>query len=194
METGDHVQFEPAAVLEFDTIEALDALVSSFRIRLLSCFRRPATVKEAAKQLEVSVTRIYHHLHRLVEHGFLVEVAERPAGKTVEKLYSVTAMNVKPSAAFLERYGAQGNAELMRLTFRSVGSEVVAAAEADPTIDPSGETSTLGFTRLHISETDLRELVGEVDALFDEYKGRAGDIEVSFFSCVIPLRRGPVDE
>ena len=188
MDTNPAFEFQPAAVMELDTMEALDALVSSFRLRLVACFRRPSTVKEVARQLGVNVTRIYHHLHRLVDHGFLVEVGERPAGKTVEKVYTVAALNVRPSAAFLDRYGTEGNAELMRLSFQTVGSEVVAAARLDPSLDPSGETSTLGFTRLHISEADLRELVSEVDSLFDEYKSRTGDIEVSFFSSVIPLR------
>ena len=190
MERETTFEFEPVDVLEFDTIEALDALVSSFRLRLLSCFREPSTIKRAAEELDVKPTRLYHHVHRLVEHGFLAVVAEIPKGKTVEKVYSKSYLSTRPSADFYRKYGVEGNAELVKLGFRTAESEVVDAALSDPTLDTSGDRAVLGFTRLNLSEDELRNLVKAVDALFHQYRSRSGDIEVSFMSSVIPLDGG----
>lgn len=173
--------------MEFDTIESLDVLMSPFRLRLLACFREPSTAKAAADQMGVSVTRLYRHVHRLVEHGFLKIVAERQAGKTVEKVYAVAARNVRSSAKFIEQYGPRGTAELLKLGFRTVESEVVAAAENDPTIDMSGDRTAFTFTRLRLTEAELAELISAVQDLFVSYSGRSGPIEVSFLGSVIPL-------
>ncbi len=164
--------------------------MSPLRLRLLSCFRDPTTVKEAALQMDVQVTRLYRHVNRLVDHGFLVIVEERAKARTVEKVYQTAGKNVRPSASFLQRYGTEGTAELLRLGFRTVEGDVVAAARLDPSIDPSGDRSVFGFTRLYLDEATLRDLVREIDALFHRFDERSGDIEVSFMSSVIPLN-GP---
>jgi hypothetical protein len=176
-------------VWEFDTLEQLDTLMSPLRLRLLSCFRDPATVKEAAMRMDVQVTRLYRHVNRLVDHGFLVVTEERPRAKTVEKVYQTSGKNIRPSATFLEEYGTEGTVEMLRLGFRTVEVEVLGAAEADPSIDPSGDRSTFGFTRLYLDEAHLRDLVEAVDALFHRFDERSGDIEVSFMGSVIPLGR-----
>ena len=185
--TSSH-SYERREVFEFDTIEALDVLVSPLRLHLLDCFAEPATVKQAAERIGVQVTRLYHHVNRLVDHGFVVVVAERPKGKTVERVYGAAARSIRPSPSFFDRYGTDGNAELMRLSFRTVESEVVASAESDPSLHPSGERSDLSVSRLHLSESDLRELVRDVKDLRDRYRSKKrGEIEVSFFTSVIPL-------
>jgi hypothetical protein len=176
-------------VFEFDTLEELDTLMSPFRLRLLSCFRDPATVREAAHQMDVQVTRLYRHVNRLVEHGFLTVVEERSKAKTMEKVYRTAGRNIRPSASFIERYGTEGTAELLRLGFRTVEADVVAAARVDPSIDPSGDRSIFGFVRLYLDEARLRDLVKEVDALFHRFDERSGDIEVSFMGSVVPLAR-----
>ncbi len=181
--------YRQRAVLEFDTLEELDTLMSPLRLRLLSCFRDPATVKDAAAAMDVQVTRLYRHVNRLVDHGFLVVTEERPTAKTVEKVYQTAGKNIRPSASFLEAYGTEGTAELLRLGFRTVEAEVVGAARVDPSIDPSGDRSVFGFTRLYLDESHLRELVAEVDALFRRFDERSGDVEVSFMGSVIPLSR-----
>lgn len=177
------------AVFEFDTLEELDTLMSPLRLRVLSCFREPATVKEVARQMDVHVTRLYRHVNRLFANGFLVIVEERAKAKTVEKVYQTAGNTVRPSASFMERYGTEGTAELLRLGFRTVEADVVAAAQDDPSIDPSGDRSIFGFTRLYLDEARLRELVKEVEALLHRFDERSGSIEVSLMGSVIPLSR-----
>jgi hypothetical protein len=186
----DHrtIEYEPEEHMEFDSLDSLDVLMSPFRLRILACFREPSTTKTAADQMGVSVTRLYRHIHRLVEHGFLKVVAERQAGKTVEKVYAVAARNVRPSARFIEEYGTRGTAELMKLGFRTVESEVVASAETDPSIDLSSDRAAFTFSRLWLSESELTELVAALEDLFASYQGRNGSIEVSILGSVVPLR------
>ena len=178
---NDH---EPAERLEIDSFEELDTIMSPFRLRLLGCFREPATARDAADRLGVGVTRLYRHLHRLEGHGFLVGVVTRAKGKTTEQLYQIAARTVGPSPEFLERYGSEGEAELRRLAFRTAEVDAVDAALA--TDLPAG-LAELNLTRLRLGESDLREFVASLNDLLSDFVDRDGEIEVSVFTSVIPV-------
>ena len=180
-------EFVPAEIIEFDTMDEMDTLLSPFRLRLLSCFREPVTATQAADELDVKVTRLYRHLHRLVDQGFLVTVAERRKAKTVEKVYSIAARTFRPSQRFRDAHGGEGRAEMLRLAFRLVEAEVVEVAQADPGLDTEGATSEVSYSRLQLEEDDLAELVERARSLLGEYIGRQGPIAVSYFSSIVPL-------
>ena len=68
-----------AAVLEFDTLEDLDTLMSPMRLRLLSCFLEASTVKEAAAAIDVQMVRIDEAEHA-AGSGEVVDEPHRGAG------------------------------------------------------------------------------------------------------------------
>ena len=184
MEMDESVDFAPDEVFEFDTLDALDTL-TPFRLQILGCFRSPSTVRSASEVLGVPRTRLYRHIHRLVDYGFLVEVDRRPKGRTTEVIYCVSARTVRPSDAFYDRYGSSGDVELMRLGFRSVEAEAMAIAAADRQAWQNDDRGAFSFARLHLEEDELEELVGTLRSLFASYGGGSGPLTVSFLASAI---------
>lgn len=181
---AEQIDHEPADRLEFDSLEELDTIMSPFRLRLLGCFREPATAREAADHLGVGVTRLYRHLHLLEGNGFLVRVATRPKGKTNEQLYQIGARTVGPSPEYMDRYGTEGEAELRRLILRTAEVDAIDAALAADL--PEG-LSELSLNRLRLSESDLRELIANLNDLVADYSNRDGRIEVSVLTSITPV-------
>jgi len=178
---SEHV---PDEVFEFDSIETMDVLASPLRLRLSHCFRTPATAAEAAERLGVPVTRLYHHINRLLEHGILVVVEERPKGAMTERVFGIAANSFRPSTRFRERYGPEGEAEVVRLAFRTAEAEMTASFESEGMV--TGRTS-LALSRLSLREEDIPELVERMNALVREFGDRDGDLAVGFFHAVYSL-------
>jgi DNA-binding transcriptional ArsR family regulator len=99
-------------ILELDTIEEFDALMSANRLELAEILATPKTAKEAAEDLGVPVTRLYYHLNALLDTGLVKVVDERPKGALKERVFQVTAKTIRPSRSFLETYGSDGMAEV----------------------------------------------------------------------------------
>lgn len=159
----------------FDTLEQLDVLSAPFRVQILDVFARPSTVKEAADRLAVPVTRLYYHVNLLLDHGFLEVVEEREVGSLVERKFAVTADSFRPSEQFLDRYGAEGRLEGIKLLFRSAEAGIESAA-ANGLLDViDGERSTLSFSQFRLTPERRREFVSKLNELLTEYSDREGE-------------------
>ncbi len=184
--------YTPPEVLEFDDLTTMDVLSNPIRLRLLEVLSEPATVKEAAEELGVPATRLYHHVNQLLDHGLLVVVEERPKGAMTERVFGVGGRSIRPSAAFRERYGPEGQAEAIRLTFRMAEAEMTSLAEAsDPERGPlaGGEgrrQATIALSGLRLDPDDLGDLIDEVQAVIDRYADRRGSTPVRFFHAIYP--------
>jgi DNA-binding transcriptional ArsR family regulator len=176
---------------EFDDIATMDALANPIRLKLLDVFRTPSTVKDAAEALEVPVTRLYHHVNTMVEHGLLVVAEERQKGSLTERLFRVAAGSIRPSAAFFEHYGREGQAEVIRLAFRMGENEMTEAVGGGELVHglggvPSDKRSTIALTTLRLEAADLAELIDELGEVLARYGEKDGPISVGFFHAVYP--------
>lgn len=173
--------------LELDTLEQFDALMSPQRLRLVEALDVPKTAKEIAEQLGVPVTRLYYHLNALVEHGLILVVEERPKGALIERVFQVAGKAIRPSKAFLERYGAEGLVEVSALAFRHAESRFVAAVREGHVgleRDIPGRKASIGLSAMHLTPERLSELVERVEALQEEFTEDEGELLVSFFQAV----------
>lgn len=184
--------WQPPDVFEFDDLATMDALENPIRLKLLDAFRRPATAKEAADALDVPVTRLYHHINQMLEHGLLLVVEERPKGAMTERVFGIGGKSIRPSAAFRERYGAEGQAEVVRLAFRmaetemtSVVAEGLQDAPVVADVDPEARAS-IGLSALRLEPASLEALVADLNGLVARYSGEEGSIPVGFFHAVYP--------
>jgi hypothetical protein len=184
-------EFTPAEVVEFDDLETMDVLAHPLRLKLLDAFRMPATVKDAAGMLEVPVTRLYHHVNQLVEHGLLVVTEERPKGALTERVFCVAANSFRPSPAFFERYGRDGQAEVIRLAFRMAETEMTESAAADRTADgleevPRDRRASIAVSALRLNPSDLADLITDIEDVLARYSKVEGSVSVGFFHAVYP--------
>ncbi len=173
--------------LELDTLEQFDALLSPQRLRLSEMLSVPKTAKEVAEELGVPVTRLYYHLNALVEHGLVRVVEERPKGALVERVFQVAGKAMRPSKAFLERYGAEGLVEVTALAFRHAEARFVAAVRKGHVgfeRDEPQRKATIGLSALQLTPDRLSELVERVEALQEEFTEDEGELSVSFFQAV----------
>ncbi len=176
---------------EFDDLATMDALANPTRLKLLDVFRQPATVKDAAEVLDVPVTRLYHHVNHMVEHGLLVVVEERPKGALTERVFRVAGGSIRPSAAFFERYGREGQAEVIRLAFRMAETEMTEAVGGGEMSDgleglASDKRSSIALSALRLDPSDLADLIADMDEVLERYNEKDGPVAVGFFHAVYP--------
>lgn len=185
----DHVVPE---VLEIDTIEGFDALISPQRLQLAEILAIPRSAKEAAEELGVPVTRLYYHLNSMLEQGLVRVVDERSRGALKERVFQVAGKTMRPSQAFIDRYGLEGAAEVGALAFRHAETVFARAAKAGlVAIEPPDgrRTGTIGFSSLTLTPERLDELVGRIEAVIEEFGQDKGDLPVSLFQ-VTHIREG----
>lgn len=160
----------PADLGTFDTLEQLDVLAASpFRIQMLEHFREPSTVKAAAERLDVPVTRLYYHVNLLVDHGFLRVAEERQVGGLTERFFVLTAEGFHPSEAFLDRYGAEGTMEAVRLVLRAAEAGFEAAADHGLLDGRPEAIGTLGLSQIRLTPDRRREFLERLNELLEEY-------------------------
>ena len=84
--------FEPIPERAFITTrQQVDALAGKMRMRVLKAAAVPRSVREMAEVLGVPTTRLYYHVNKLEEVGFLDVVETRKSGARVENIYRVAA-------------------------------------------------------------------------------------------------------
>ncbi|MEX1287236.1 MAG: hypothetical protein AB1Z57_04780, partial [Acidimicrobiia bacterium] len=139
----------------------------------------------------------YHHINQMLDHGLLVLVEERPKGAMTERVFGVGGKAIRPSAAFRERYGIEGQAEVARLAFRMAETQMTAPIAdgligADPLeVDADLRQVSIALASLRLDREDLNALIEDIDELVRkygemEYDGRRGSIPVGFFHAVYP--------
>jgi len=173
-------------ILEIDTLEGFDALLAPQRFKLAKILVTPKTAKEAAEELGVPVTRIYYHLNTLLDLGLVVVVDERPKGAMRERVFQMGGKTVRPSKAFLDRYGPDGLAEVSTLTFRHAETRFAGAAKAGM-IHIRGDrdnTATIGLAGMTLSPERLHELIQRIESLVQEFADEEGELPVSIFHAI----------
>lgn len=86
---------EPDEVLDLDTIEAMLDATHPTRGMVLRRFKHPHTVAEVAAAMDVPVTRLYHHVNRLVDAGLIRVVSTRRVAAVTEHRYRVVARSFR---------------------------------------------------------------------------------------------------
>jgi DNA-binding transcriptional ArsR family regulator len=82
---------EQAESLEIEDFTLIDELTHPMRGRIVRRLRTPHSAAEMADQLDMPVTRLYHHLNRLEQRGLIQVVATRRVGAATERRYQAVA-------------------------------------------------------------------------------------------------------
>lgn len=181
------IDYPVPEVLEIDTMEAFDVLVSPQRLQLAEILAKPQSAKEAADELGVPVTRLYYHLNALLDLGLVRVVDERPRGALKERIFQIAGKAIRPSKAFLDRYGPEGIAEVSTLAFRHAETRFSRAAKAGLVGRESSGTprsGTIGLMSLTLTRDRLNDLIGRIEAIEEEFRNDEGDLPVSLFQSV----------
>ena len=96
---------EPVAERLISDVETLKALSDPLRLRILELMTtgrdEAFTVKRLAAALDVSQTKLYHHINLLVERELIRPVATRVVSGIIETSYRIAQLSVKLDRALL---------------------------------------------------------------------------------------------
>lgn len=156
-----------------DRVEHLDLLADSTRLEIIENLFTPEAVAEVASRMGVPRTRLYHHIKLLEEAGMIRVVATRRSGAQTEKLYQATALNFRPSPAFMAKALPREKAQaVVRSIFASTEADFVRAVDTGVAIledDPSARQTHLGRRLLVLDRERLHRLINELEELLDRY-------------------------
>ncbi len=157
-----------AEVLELGDLTLLDDLTHPVRGALLRRLGEPASVAEVAAQLDVPVTRLYHHVHRLTEAGLIRVVATRRSGSATQSRYQVVARSIRLSPELVEgdpRAAARATAAL----FDVARHEFERFVEAD-TSERFRERSELVLGELTLPPHRVEDLLTRLRDIAEEFR------------------------
>jgi predicted ArsR family transcriptional regulator len=179
-----------------DDPRGIRALADPLRLELRSIVGRSGriTAADAARELGISHALASHHLRQLAKYGFVEQVEgadrrERP-WRLVDTSFSVEGVEERPGGSAAVAVLEQVTAE------RAVGALVDWHARRARW--PAGwrESSGLGHSTLYLTEQELAELTGAIDALLADYAQRrplddiasrpAGSVPVDLTLIVVP--------
>jgi DNA-binding transcriptional ArsR family regulator len=138
-------EFEPAQQMTISSLETLKVAADPTRLRILEVLtEKPLTVKQVARKLDTSPTKLYYHVNLLEEHGLITVTGSRIVSGIIEKQYRTSAHSLRVSRELLTLSGDQsdeGVDALLSAVFdatrndvlRGIHSGIIKLDEEDPT-------------------------------------------------------------
>ena len=168
---------EPDERLEFHDLDLLAEVTHPIRGGILRRLKQPRTVAELAELLDVPVTRLYHHVNRLEQHGLVRVVATRRVAAVTERRYQVVARSYNVAKELFdsmdEREMSMALGSLFDVAKHGLQREIESGGFQD-IVDPDAH-SILSLGELHLSPERraalmqrLTEVVGDFTSDRDE--------------------------
>lgn len=95
-----------------DNLETLKVLADQLRKRIMEHFDQPSTVKEVARKLGTSPSKLYYHVNLLEEHGLLIVTDTRIVSGIIEKQYQAAARIFRVKTGLLSPTPEDGDATM----------------------------------------------------------------------------------
>jgi len=195
---------DPIAERSISDVETLKAISDPLRLRILELMTaghdEAFTVKRLASVLEVSQTKLYHHVNLLAERGLIRPVATRVVSGIIETSYRIAQMSVKLDRGLLA--GDHPALHDMLTTVFDGAREDIERGIRAGAIDLGEKTDPLrrvilakGLTRL--SPERATEFQERLKALLESYEDDAKDMVGDAYGFVLgfyPMTGVPADD
>ena len=194
---------DPVAERTISDVETLKALSDPLRLRILELMTSAPdeafTVKRLAAALEVSQTKLYHHINLLAERELIRPVATRVVSGIIETSYRIALLSVKLDRGLLAGDHPALH-DMLTTVFDGARDDIERGIQAR-VIDLGEETDPLrrvilakGLTRL--SPERVVEFQARLKELLDSYDDGPEDAEGAPYGFVLgfyPMTGVPVD-
>lgn len=152
--------------LVIDDLDTLRALSDRQRLRIMEAFARhggmPRTVKEVARELGESPTKLYYHVNLLEQHGLLVVAESRLVSGIVEKSYMPSARQFRVDRELLAGAAAAGtNAVEVSDAIAQViesGVDELRTALASGVVVPGDGRNLVSYGTLRLTQDQARHV------------------------------------
>ncbi|MCB0968053.1 MAG: helix-turn-helix domain-containing protein [Ilumatobacter sp.] len=183
----------PAESLELDDLDLLAELTHPTRSRVIRALKQPATVADVAEQLDMPVTRLYHHVNRLEQLGFIRVVATRRVAAVTERRYQVVAKSFRVAdelfrstdpAELAVALGSLFDVAKLRFQREVEHGDALRAAERE-------QHSLLSLGAAHMTPGRRDELLDRLRAVIEEFESDTtrddpDAVQMSVFLAVFP--------
>ncbi len=160
---------EPADDLPLDDLDLLSEVTHPVRGAILRRLRRPKSVSELAGLFDVPKTRLYHHVNRLEELGFIRVVATRQVGARTERRYQIVARRFSIADGLIDDLDQREFAAAIGSLFDVAKIGLQREIEAGRWSELE-ERSTLSLGELHLSPVRHAELREHLRELFSRFE------------------------
>jgi DNA-binding transcriptional ArsR family regulator len=153
-----------------DDVKLIGELTHPLRSRILHRLRQPRSVAELATDLEVPVTRLYHHIKHLEESGFIGVVATRRAAIVTERRYRNLARDFTLDSSVLAATDPDTLAQSIGSVFDVARTEFQREVRSQTLIpnDLQGRAA-INFSEFTLSDEHLVEFVAAMRGLLEKY-------------------------
>lgn len=153
-----------------DDIELIGELTHPLRSRILHRLRQPRSVAELATDLDVPVTRLYHHIKRLEASGFIGVVATRRPAIVTERRYRNVARDFTLDSSVLAATDPDTLAQSIGSVFDVTRTEFQREVRNQTLIpnDLQGRAA-ITFSEFTLSDEHLVEFVAAMQGLLEKY-------------------------
>jgi DNA-binding transcriptional ArsR family regulator len=177
--------------------EALKSLAIPERVKILELFEdlEPRTAKQIATELGENAARLHYHVKELVRVGLLEQVDTRVKGSIVEKYYEPVAKVIQVKLQVMIEENAQQLSDVMFTPFRTTERDLLRTLNRFVQSDHDmrkeyKNTFAFNVTELYLSQDERNEMVAELNALINKYKGlknQPGRRKMKHFHVIFPL-------
>lgn len=195
---------DPVAERTISDVETLKALSDPLRLRILELMtaghEQSFTVKRLAVALEVSQTKLYHHVNLLAERELIRPVATRVVSGIIETSYRIAQMGVKLDRSLLAGDDSVLH-DMLTTVFDGARDDIERGIRAN-VIDLGEEADPLrrvilakGLARL--SPEKAVEFQTRLKALVDSYETDPMDEDGAAYGFVLgfyPMTGAPADD
>jgi DNA-binding transcriptional ArsR family regulator len=188
--TTPNDEFEPEDIYTISTLETLKVASDPTRLHILETLAEgPMTVKQIARTLGTSPTKLYYHVNLLEEHGLIVVTGSRVVSGIIEKQYRTRSYSLRVDRQLLNIGGGDEDNEsleaLLSVLFDATRDDVRAGVKSG-TIrlardDDDSDRNTILTRSVAVLTPEefadfysrLRELMTDIGKLADEHiKGK----------------------
>jgi DNA-binding transcriptional ArsR family regulator len=177
--------------------DALKSLAIPERVKILELFEdlEPRTAKQIATELGENAARLHYHVKELVRVGLLEQVDTRVKGSIVEKYYQPVAKVIQVKLQVMIEENAQQLSDIMFTPFRTTEQDLMRTLNrlVGSDVDVRKEykdTFAFNVTEFYLNQEERNQLVDEVNAVLQKYKGlknTEGRRKFKFFDVLFPL-------
>lgn len=159
--------------LDLTDLDLLAELTHEVRGAIVRRLKEPRTVAELAASMDVPVTRLYHHVHRLDDLGFIQVVATRQVAAVTERRYQAVARSFGVDTEKIDALDHRELAIALGSLFdvAKLGFQRMVEASGPEQLSQEQEAmTTLSLGERFMSPERHRELVRRLDTLLEEFE------------------------
>jgi len=168
---------EPVDDHPLDDLDLLSELTHPTRARVLRSMKQPRTVADVATLLDMPVTRLYHHVNRLEQLGFIRVVATRRVAAVTERRYQVVAKSFSVAEDLYKTTDRHELAIALGSVFDLAKMQLQREIELGVGLfdDADQQKAILSLGAPHLSVDRRDEMIERLKAVIDEFDSDLDD-------------------